>query len=103
MKIMTIQPIQHDLLAPLANRFKVRRVSLFGSVVKGIATDHSDVDVLIDYDFQYVPDLFEMAELEQELERTLPFRRPVDMVRREDLHPMLRASIESTERVIYER
>lgn len=46
-KIYTLPEIQ-SLLAPVFARHGVRRAVLFGSYAKGSATEHSDVDILVD-------------------------------------------------------
>lgn len=46
-KIYTLPEIQ-SLLTPVFTRHGVRRAILFGSYAKGIATEHSDVDILVD-------------------------------------------------------
>ena len=46
-KIYTLPEIQ-SLLTPVFTRHGVRRAILFGSYAKGIATEHSDVDFLVD-------------------------------------------------------
>ena len=37
-----------DTLAPIFSRYGVRNAVLFGSYAKGLATKHSDVDLLVD-------------------------------------------------------
>lgn len=72
-----------------AERFHLRRIGLFGSVVRGEATVSSDVDVWVELD-PLTP--FAMVHLKQELEQLL--RRPVDLVRlRERMNPDLRKAI----------
>lgn len=36
--------------AELTQRFGVNRLALFGSTARGVATDHSDVDILVGFD-----------------------------------------------------
>jgi len=72
-----------------AERFHLRRIGLFGSVVRGEATVSSDVDVWVELD-PLTP--FAMVHLKQELELLL--QRPVDLVRlRERMNPDLRQAI----------
>ena len=37
--------------AYLAEEFGVRRIGLFGSFAKGLSTDKSDVDLIIEFEF----------------------------------------------------
>jgi predicted nucleotidyltransferase len=72
-----------------AERFHLRRIGLFGSVVRGEATVSSDVDVWVELE-PLTP--FAMVHLKQELEQLL--QRPVDLVRlRERMNPDLRQAI----------
>ena len=72
-----------------AERFHLRRIGLFGSVVRGEATVSSDVDVWVELD-PLTP--FAMVHLKQELEQLL--QRPVDLVRlRQRMNPALRQVI----------
>ena len=46
-KVYTV-PQLRAILAPIFSRYGVRRAVLFGSYGKGIATEKSDVDLLVD-------------------------------------------------------
>ncbi len=72
-----------------ADRFHLRRIGLFGSVVRGEASEGSDVDVWVELD-PLTP--YATVHLKQELEQLL--QRPVDLVRqRERMNPALRRVI----------
>jgi len=72
-----------------ADRFHLRRIGLFGSVVRGESTASSDVDVWVELD-PLTP--YATVHLKQELEQLL--QRPVDLVRlRERMNPALRRVI----------
>jgi predicted nucleotidyltransferase len=72
-----------------ADRFHLRRIGLFGSVVRGEATSISDVDVWVELD-PITP--YATVHLKQELVQLL--QRPVDLVRlRERMNPALRQAI----------
>ena len=49
--MLTIDEIR-TLVVPLVKAYPVRRVILFGSYARGTATEHSDVDLIIDSDGQ---------------------------------------------------
>ncbi len=68
-----------------ARRYGVREVRVFGSVARGSATDHSDVDLLVDFgprrrSLSALPTI----DLGLELERLL--HRKVDVVTESSLH-----------------
>jgi len=73
----------------LSDRFKVKEIGIFGSVVKRSQTRASDIDILVD--FEEIPDLLKFIELELYLEKIL--KRKVDLVDKEGLHPELREDI----------
>ena len=73
----------------LVERFGVRSLALFGSYVRGDATDLSDVDILVEY--EHAPTLFEFVRLKSYLTESLGL--PVDLVMRSALKPRIGAAI----------
>jgi len=73
----------------LNTRFRVREISLFGSVVHEKETSSSDIDLLVDFDEQ--ASLFDLVGLGIYLEET--FGRKVDIVPRESLRPEIRDAV----------
>ncbi len=69
----------------LASRFNVRRLAVFGSVVRGEQRRDSDVDVLVEFDT--APSLFTFVALESELSAAVG--RRVDLVDRSVLRPKI--------------
>ncbi len=70
-------------------RFHVRSLELFGSALRGVATDNSDIDLLVTFDGPI--DLLSFIELEESLGEFLGCG--VDLVPRESLKPLLAESI----------
>jgi len=56
-------------------RNRIRRRSLFGSVLKGTDGPGRDVDLLVEFEPGATPSLLDMARLEAELSRLLGNRR----------------------------
>ena len=73
----------------LTERFGVRSLALFGSRVRGEATDLSDVDILVEY--ETAPTLFEFVRLRSYLTGVLGL--PVDLVMRSSLKPHIGKAI----------
>ncbi len=73
----------------LEERYRVKEIGVFGSVVRGEQKRGSDIDVLVD--FYEVPDFFEFLNLEGYLERIL--RRKVDLVRKPVVRKELKKKI----------
>ena len=71
---------------------------LFGSTVRGEATETSDLDVFIEYEHDTGFSLIELVGIKHYLEDQLGVT--VDITTRDSLHPMLKKRIEdSAERV----
>jgi len=79
-----------DYMEEIRQRFSVRRLSVFGSVVRGEASEGSDVDVLVVFDRKATFDLF--MDLKFYLEELLG--TGVDLVTDKALRPQIRRIIE---------
>jgi hypothetical protein len=77
-------PVDPDALASICKRHGVRKLSLFGSTLKGAARPDSDIDLLVEFEETARPSLFDMAQIEIELSELLGGRR-VDLRTAEDL------------------
>lgn len=89
-----------DALARFCARHHVRRLSLFGSVLKGTATPGSDVDFLVEFETGQEPGLFALADMEAELSGLLD-GRPVDLRTAQDLSRYFRDDIVRTAELQY--
>ena len=56
-----------DVLASICRKHCIRRLSLFGSTLKGAARPDSDVDLLVEFEPLAKPGLIGMAKIEIEL------------------------------------
>lgn len=81
----TITAHLHDL----KERFKIRRIGVFGSFASGSAREESDVDVLVEFDEPV--DIFTFLELKEHLENLLD--RRVDLVSEKALKPPIREEV----------
>ena len=73
----------------LKERYRVRSLALFGSVLRGEATAASDLDILVEY--ERAPTLFEFVRLKAHLSDLLGV--PVDLVMRSALKPAIGQAI----------
>ncbi|MEJ7811325.1 MAG: nucleotidyltransferase family protein [Gemmatimonadaceae bacterium] len=64
-----------DALAAVCRKHGIRRLSLFGSTLKGIARPDSDVDLLVEFEPGATPSFLGMAAMEEELSALLGGRR----------------------------
>lgn len=60
-----------QIIAPIAYKYSIPVVYLFGSYARGEATDSSDVDVLIDCEGSAIKGLFDLGALYNDLNETL--------------------------------
>ncbi len=88
-------------LASLCHRHQIRRLSLFGSVLRGEAGPDSDVDLLVEFSRDARPSFLDLAEIEQELSGLLAGRR-VDLRTAEDLSRYFRDEVLREAEVQYE-
>ncbi len=79
-------------LAALCRRHAIRRLSLFGSVLKRNSRPDSDVDLLVEFVPGAEPELLGLAGIEAELSRLLGGRR-VDLRTAFDLSAHFRADV----------
>ena len=79
-------------LAELCLKHHIRRLSLFGSVLKGVAGRDSDVDLLVEFEDGWKPGLLGLAGIEVELSSLLDGRR-IDLRTAQDLSPHFRSEV----------
>jgi len=71
-------------LDALCHRYHIRRLALFGSMLKGTDGPDSDVDLLVEFEAVQEPGLLRLAGIENELSALLSGRR-VDLRTEQDL------------------
>ncbi len=81
-------------------RHGVRRLSLFGSQLNGLAKSDSDIDLLIEFEPDRTPGLIGLAQMEAELSHLLGDRR-VDLRTPRDLSRYFRDDVIREARVQY--
>ena len=82
-------------LAPICRRHRIRKLSLFGSQLKGTARPDSDVDLLVEFEPDAGTTLFDMARIEIELSALMDGRR-VDLRTAGDLSRYFRDQVVRT-------
>ena len=87
-------------LPDIATRYSVVELAVFGSSLRGDMRAGSDVDILVSFDPEAKISLFDVMDLEHELETLIG--RPVDLVERESLtNPVRRRAILSSIEPLY--
>jgi predicted nucleotidyltransferase len=92
--------IPQDKIADFCRRHHVRKLSLFGSVLRDDFGPNSDVDVLVEFEPGHVPGLIRLAGMEFELSEILGGRR-VDMNTPQCLSRYFRDQVQAEAQVQY--
>ena len=87
-------------IAAFCQRWKVVELALFGSVLGEGFTSESDVDVLVTFAPESEISLFDMAQMQIDLQSI--FKRPVDIIEKDALrNPYRKREILNTAQVVY--
>lgn len=92
--------LDQDTLARFCEAHHIRRLSLFGSQLKGTARPDSDVDLLVEFEADGIPGLLGIATMELSLSEMLGGRR-VDLRTAQDLSRYFRDEVVRTAEVQY--
>jgi uncharacterized protein len=95
-----LQP-SHQAIAEFCQRHHIRKLALFGSVLREDFRPESDVDVLVEFEPGHVPGFFRLFDLQEELYAI--FGRKVDLRTPEDLSRYFRAEVVAEAQVQYPR
>ena len=96
-----LQP-SRDQIAEFCERYHIRKLSLFGSMLREDFGPGSDVDVLVEFEPGHVPGFFRLFDLEEELSRLFGGRK-VDLRTPQDLSQYLRDEVLAGAEVQYAR
>ena len=88
-----------DVLDSFARRHSIRRLAMFGSVLRSDFSPTSDIDLLVEFDPDRIPGLLGIAAMELELERIIG--RPVDLRTYGDLSRYFRDGVRANARELY--
>jgi len=94
--------IAPEALADFCRRNHIRRLALFGSVLREDFGPDSDVDVLVEFEPQARVGLFELYDMEQELSALLGGRK-VDMNTPKSLSKYFRDEVFTQAQVQYDQ
>jgi len=91
-----------DAIVPVLEPYGVKRIALFGSVVRGEETPKSDIDILVDFEEPRKKpfSLFTWIRVEEELSKRLG--RKADLVPARGLKKRIRPTVEKEMVILYE-
>ena len=92
--------VDKEKIAAYCRQHHIRRLALFGSVLRADFHPDSDVDVLVEFEPGRVPGLFGIARMERELSALLGGRR-IDLRTAEDLSRYFRQRVVEEAEVQY--
>jgi predicted nucleotidyltransferase len=92
--------VPEEKIADFCKRNHIRKLSLFGSVLRGDFGPDSDVDVLVEFEAGHVPGFFRLFDLEKELSSLFDGRK-VDLRTPEDLSRHFRNEVVEKAEVQY--
>ncbi|NMB85306.1 MAG: Nucleotidyltransferase domain protein [Methanosaeta sp. PtaB.Bin018] len=84
--------VDKEKIAAFCRRHHIRRLALFGSVLREDFSPDSDIDVLADFEPGHSPGLFGIARMERELSTIFEGRR-IDLRTAEDLSRYFRDDV----------
>ena len=98
---MTLHGINLDSpgIVAFCRKWRIRELSVFGSILREDFRSDSDVDVLVTFDDSEECGLLETVEMEQELADLLG--RRVDLAEKDQLKWVIRDRVVDSARVIY--
>jgi predicted nucleotidyltransferase len=91
--------IDKERIATFCRRHHIRRLALFGSVLREDFHPDSDVDILVEFDEGHTPGFFGLMAMEDEL--TAMLGRKVDLRTPGDLSHLFRARVMTEAEVQY--
>jgi uncharacterized protein len=98
---MNLAELYSEEVKALCRQYKVKRLSAFGSLVKGGFRDDSDIDLIVDFeplsDSEYKRNYFNLQfDLEDK------FGRPVDLIESSQIKsPYFKQNVEAYQKLIY--
>ncbi|MEK7406696.1 MAG: nucleotidyltransferase family protein [Acidobacteriota bacterium] len=86
-------------VAEICRRYRVKELSVFGSAARGDLRPDSDIDLLVEFQPGSPVGLFELWDLNDELERLL--ERRVDLVTKGGIRELMRGEVLREARPVY--
>jgi uncharacterized protein len=94
-------PLPTSEIADFCQRHHIRKLSLFGSVLRDDFTPQSDIDVLVEFESNARRGYFHLSMMQNELSELL--QRDVDLHTPNSLSRYFRQNVLATAEMLYER
>jgi predicted nucleotidyltransferase len=89
-----------ETITDICQRWHIKKLSLFGSVVRNDFTPESDIDILVEFEPGFTPGFFKLYQIESELSNLFDQRR-IDLVTPKFLNHRIRDRILAEAEVCY--
>ena len=86
-------------IAEICRRYEIRELSLFGSQVRGDFTEKSDFDFLVEFQPEARISFITLGKIQEELEGIV--HKPVDLVPKDGLKPLIRKPVLTEAEIVY--
>ena len=100
MAYLVEQKMPKGKLIEFCERNRIRKLSVFGSAMRGQLGPDSDIDVLVEFEQGHTPGLFSIIKMEMELTEMLG--KKVDLRTPEDLSQYFRDEVVQNAKLQYE-
>lgn len=94
------QKMSKKKLNEFCKRNHIRKLSIFGSAIRGKLQPDSDIDLLVEFEEDHTPGLFSIVKMEMELAEVLG--RKVDLRTPEDLSQYFRGEVIQNAKLQYQ-
>src|SRR4030042_4815823 len=94
-----LTPSMLQAIKDLCKRYRVKELSLFGSVLRDDFSSASDIDLLVEFEPEAQIGFMTLSKMQRELSGIL--NRQVDLVPKKGLKPKIQESILSSAKVLY--
>ena len=91
--------IPEHQLGDLCRRYRIRELSVFGSVARGESRPDSDIDILVEFEPAARIGFIGLSQLSRELETLFGHR--VDVVTKRGLNPLIRDQVLAEAEVLF--
>jgi hypothetical protein len=88
-----------EQIQAICRRYPVRELSMFGSVLRDDFDPASDIDLLVEFEPDAQVGFMALARMQRELSAVL--HRPVDLVPKSGLKPLIREQVLASAEVLY--
>lgn len=102
--IVRLNPVLNltpEELESFCRRYRIRKLSLFGSALRGELRPDSDIDILVEFEPEQEPTLIALSRMELELSDCIG--RKADLRTPEDLSRYFRDEVMAAAEILYEQ